>query len=220
MRLDTIRLHNVLPQVFCDVEGEIRQSESEVWMRDVTFSRGGIYMIEAESGTGKSSLCSYLYGNRSDYRGEISFNGKDIRKFTVREWCDLRCRHIALLPQEMRLFPELTVMENIEIKNRLTGFRSRDSIISMLDRLEIVHKASEPASRLSIGQQQRVAIVRALCQPFDFILLDEPVSHLDARNNTIVAELIAGEAAALGAAVIATSVGYAVNLEVTEKYSL
>ena len=120
----------------------------------------------------------------------------------------------------MRLFPELTAMENIEIKNRLTGCKSRDEILAMLDRLEIAGKADVPASRLSIGQQQRVAIVRALCQPFDFLLLDEPVSHLDARNNAVVASIVAEEAASRDAGVIATSVGYAIALEVTRKYSL
>lgn len=92
----------------------------------------GIYRIEAESGTGKSSMCSFIYGNRSDYRGRILFNGRDIRSFSVKEWCDMRVSHIALLPQEMRLFPELTVTENIEIKNRLTSFKTRDEITAML----------------------------------------------------------------------------------------
>lgn len=220
MRLDTIQLRNVLPCVFRGAETEPPVSWSEIWLRDVTLSRGGVYMIEAESGTGKSSLCSYIYGNRGDYEGSILFNGRDIRSFSVKEWCDFRCRHIALLPQEMRLFPELTAMENIEIKNRLTSCKSREAILAMLDRLEIAHKADVVASRLSIGQQQRVAIVRALCQPFDFILLDEPVSHLDARNNGVVASLVAEEASSRGAGVIATSVGYAISLDVTGKYSL
>lgn len=55
--------------------------------------------------------------------------------------------------------------------------------------------------------------MRALCQPFDFLLLDEPVSHLDMRNNSIVADVIAGEAAVQGAGIIATSVGYNINLD-------
>ena len=107
----------------------------------------------------------------------------------------------------MRLFPELTALENIEIKNRLTSRFTRKEIIGMLERLEIGHKADQRAARLSIGQQQRVAIVRTLCQPFDFIFLDEPVSHLDSRNNAIAAALIAEHAKANGAAIISTSVG-------------
>ena len=82
----------------------------------------------------------------------------------------------------------------------------------MFEALEIDNRIDTPVGRLSIGQQQRVAIIRTLCQPFDFILLDEPVSHLDARNNDIAARLIADEAAAQGAAIIATSVGYDINI--------
>ena len=64
-----------------------------------------------------------------------------------------------------------------------------------------------------MGQQQRVGIIRALCQPFDFILLDEPVSHLDSRNNLIAARIIAEEADRQGAGIISTSVGNPLLLE-------
>ncbi len=219
-RIDSIRLQAVLPYVFKGTADVPPVSESEVWLRDVTFHRPGIYMIEAGSGAGKSSLCSYIYGNRDDYSGTILFNGRDIRSISARQWCGLRCHHIALLPQEMRLFPELTVLENIEIKNRLTRFKSVGEVSAMLERLGLAGKADEKACHLSIGQQQRVAVIRALCQPFDFLLLDEPVSHLDAGNNALVAGLIAEEAAANDAAVIATSVGYAITLESSRRYSL
>ena len=69
------------------------------------------------------------------------------------------------------------------------------------------------ASKLSIGQQQRVAIIRTLCQPCDFILLDEPVSHLDDENNRTVARLVIDEAQRQGAGVIATSVGNHLKME-------
>ena len=92
--------------------------------------------------------------------------------------------------------------------------------MNALERLEIAAKADTPAGRLSVGQQQRVAIVRALCQPFDFILIDEPVSHLDARNNAIVAGLIQEEATANGAAILATSVGNKINIDITQTVKL
>ncbi len=107
----------------------------------------------------------------------------------------------------MRLFGELTAIENIEVKNRLTSALSPDEIRSMLTRLGLEERMDVPVSRMSVGQQQRVAIVRALAQPFDFILLDEPVSHLDSRNNLIAAEMIEERAAASGAGIITTSVG-------------
>ena len=76
-----------------------------------------------------------------------------------------------------------------------------------MERLGVEARADYPAGKLSIGQQQRVAIIRALCMPFDFLMLDEPVSHLDAANNMAAAEIIAEEAMAQGAGIISTSVG-------------
>lgn len=207
-RIEKIKLERVLPRVFVGSENDSPVCNSEVWLREVTLRRtAGAYLVEAESGTGKSSLCSFVYGNRRDYCGHIFFDDRDISTYSIAEWCEVRRRHIALLPQEMRLFPELTAMENIMIKNRLTDACSEEDIRRRLEALEIGHKADSPAALLSIGQQQRVAIVRALCQPFDFIILDEPVSHLDERNNLIVADIIAEAARAAEAAIITTSVG-------------
>ncbi|MCH5346873.1 MAG: ATP-binding cassette domain-containing protein [Muribaculaceae bacterium] len=210
--MQTITLEQTLPAVFAGSEGEPPVSRSQVWLRDVIFSRPDYYMIEAESGTGKSSLCAYIYGSRVDYSGRILFDGIDTRTLDINRWSALRREALAYLPQEMMLFPELTVMENIAIKNRLTDCKSTAEIEQMLARLEIDDKRNTPAGRLSVGQQQRVAIIRSLCQPFDFLLVDEPVSHLDARNNAAVAALIDAEASARGAAVIATSVGNKISL--------
>ncbi|MDE5927958.1 MAG: ATP-binding cassette domain-containing protein [Duncaniella sp.] len=206
--MDRITLRKVLPRVFRGSESEPPVCHSEVWLReDVSFVRPSAYIVEAESGTGKSSLCSFVYGARTDYDGEILFDGEDVRGFSIERWCALRREALAYLPQEMRLFGELSVMDNIMVKNRLTSYRSESEVMGMLDRLELAHKAGEPAGRLSVGQQQRVAIIRALCQPFDFLLVDEPVSHLDVRNNATVASLIVEEATARQASVIVTSVG-------------
>ena len=193
---------------------------SDVWLQQVVLQRGKRYLISAESGTGKSSMCSYIYGYRQDYSGEIAFDGQDIRLLTVAQWCDVRQHHIAYLPQDMRLFGELTAMENVELKNRLTRFKSRQEIEHLFQALGIADKQDSLASKLSIGQQQRVAIIRTLCQPFDFILLDEPVSHLDEENNRIVASLITQEADRQGAGVIATSVGYHLKIDGATAISL
>lgn len=194
--------------------------QSEVWLQNISLERGKRYLISAESGTGKSSICSYIYGYRQDYSGVIAFDGKDIHSLSVDKWCDIRQHHIAYLPQDMRLFGELTALENVELKNRLTGFKSNEEIRRLFEIMGIADKQDSLASKLSIGQQQRVAIIRTLCQPCDFILLDEPVSHLDEDNNRIVAELIAQEAAHQGAGVIATSVGNHLKMEVDQIFRL
>lgn len=206
--IETIALRSLLPNVFKGMEDTERIVRSEVWLAgELTFRRGCRVCVQAESGGGKSSLLSFIFGNRHDYEGTIAFDGQDIRAYDVDAWCDLRIHHLALLPQEMRLFPELTVMQNIQMKNSLTNHKTEAEIMTLLSRLGIAEKAGDRVGRLSIGQQQRVAAVRAVCQPFDFIMLDEPVSHLDRQNNLEIARIIDEEATAQGGGVISTSVG-------------
>lgn len=201
--METIELKSALPNVFLD-RGDV---ESEVWNQDVTFRKGHLYLVEAASGTGKSSLCSYIIGYRHDYQGHILFDGKDISDFGVAQWTDMRQHHLSHLFQELRLFPELTAMENVMIKNKLTGFKAQKDIVQWFDRLGIADKMNSKVDHMSFGQQQRVAMIRALAQPFDFILADEPISHLDDSNSRVMADIMMEEAKRQGAGVIVTSIG-------------
>ena len=181
-----IRFEGMLPEVF---QNE-RIPESDVWKTGLVLERGEHYLIEAASGGGKSSMCSYIFGSRDDYKGKLLFDSRDVREFTISDWQEIRRRNIAYLPQELDLFPELTAWENIQLKNKLTSHLSDAEIENCLEELGIASRRDYPAGRMSIGQQQRVAIIRSICQPFDFILLDEPVSHLDEDNNRIAAAII------------------------------
>lgn len=201
--MNSIHLQHTLPQVFADRNIVV----SEVWHQDLTLRKGEHYLLEAASGTGKSSFCSYLYGYRQDYQGIICFDEKNIRGFSTDEWVEVRRRSLSILFQELRIFPELTALENIRLKNQLTGWKKKKEILTLLERLGIADKKEEKAGKLSFGQQQRVAFVRSLCQPFDFILLDEPISHLDDENAAIMAQLLTEEADRQGAGIIVTSIG-------------
>jgi len=216
--MQQIELNNALPNVFAGQP--TGNNHSDVWRTRLTFERGKRYLVSAESGTGKSSLCSYIYGYRRDYSGTIAFDGTDIGTLTVAQWCDIRQRHIAYLPQDLRLFGELTAIENVQLKNRLTHHKTHQQIVQLFDELGIADKVDSLVAKLSIGQQQRVAIIRALCQPCDFILLDEPVSHLDEDNNRTVAALVVREASQQGAGIIATSVGYHLQMDVDRLLNL
>lgn len=219
--LDKIVISKLLPDVFKGMEETSQIRRSRIWdAPPFTFHRNQRICIQAESGGGKSSLLSFIYGNRSDYSGEIIFDGVNIRTLKIQQWCDIRQSHIALLPQDMRLFPELTVWDNIQLKNNLTRHKTDNEIIGMLKLLGIEGKVDSMVGKLSIGQQQRVAIIRTLCQPFDFIFLDEPVSHLDRDNNKLVAELVEKEALKKEAGIITTSVGNHLLLDKAEFINL
>ena len=207
--MELIKLQNTLPKVFAGND----LTRSDVWQHDVTFEKEKTYLVEANSGTGKSSLCSYIFGYRKDYEGKILFDDIDIARLRTSQWVDIRKRSLSLLWQELRLFPELTTMENIEIKNKLTGFKSKQQITDWLEQLGIADKLDARIGRMSFGQQQRVALVRSLCQPFDFIFVDEPISHLDDTNSAIVGRILREEAKRQGAGIIVTSIGKHIEMD-------
>ncbi len=206
--MNSISLNNTLPNVFL----QRTDIQSDIWRQQVSLEKGQTYLVEASSGTGKSSLCSFIIGYRKDYDGKILFDGKDSREFSTKDWTELRQRHISMLFQELRLFPELTAMENVEIKNSLTGFKGRKEIEGWFEALGIADKMQSPVRLLSFGQQQRVAMIRALVQPFDFLLADEPISHLDETNSQVMADIMMEEAHRQGAGIVITSIGKHMDL--------
>ena len=209
MNIDRITFQSVVPQVF---ESQKEALHSEVWNRNLTFEKGKLYLIEAASGRGKSTFCSYVLGYRHDYSGQVLFNDVPTSTFKVRDWVEARRLHISHLFQELRLFPELTAFENIVIKNKLTNFKSQEQIATWFEQLGIADKMQERIGRMSFGQQQRVALIRALVQPFDFLLVDEPISHLDDKNAVVMAEMMMKEAREQGAGVLVTSIGKHMDL--------
>ncbi len=214
--MNSIHLRQTLPKVFADRDAV----SSDVWHRDIIFHKEKRYLIEAASGTGKSSLCSYIYGYRNDYQGIINFDERNIRSLSVNDWTDIRKHSLSILFQELRIFPELTAIENIQLKNRLTNFKKRKEVLALFEAIGIADKLNEKAGKLSFGQQQRVAFIRSLCQPFDFIFLDEPISHLDDENGTIMSRLLTEEANRQGAGIIVTSIGKHLELDYDEIYRL
>ena len=214
--MNRITLHHALPSVFAGKD----YIDSDVWHKEVEFEKGDFYLIEAASGTGKSSLCSFIYGYRNDYEGIINFDGNNVRNLSVKDWVDIRKHSLSMLFQDLRLFTELTAMENVLLKNSLTKFKKKKDIKDLFYELGIGDKMDTPVGKMSFGQQQRVALIRALCQPFDFLFLDEPVSHLDEVNAKNMARILTEEAMKQGAGVIVTSIGKHLELDYTKKLML
>ncbi len=214
--IEEITLDSLLPRVFAREE----LPYSQVWRKKVVFCRGGRYLVESASGGGKSSLAAFIMGSRNDYEGILKFDNRDASTLSIPEWQDIRRSHIAYLPQELSLFPELSAFDNIRLKAEISGLVDIDRIDKWLQQLGISDRRDFPAGKLSIGQQQRVALIRSLCQHFDFILLDEPVSHLDEANNRIAAGIVEEEAERQGAGVITFSVGNPLLIHNPEKLNL
>ena len=82
--MNRIHLQQTLPQVFAGRD----TVTSQIWHQNIVFSKGKRYLVEAASGTGKSSLCSYIYGYRQDYQGIINFDEQNIRSLSVNEWAE------------------------------------------------------------------------------------------------------------------------------------
>ncbi len=214
--MNRITFDHVIPAVFASS----KDMQSEIWNTEAVFERGKLYLVEAESGRGKSTFCSYILGYRNDYTGKVLFDDEDTRSYKKDKWAELRRTSVSHLFQELRLFPELTAMENIEIKNQLTNHTDEKTILTWFDKLGIPEKTMQKAGKMSFGQQQRVAMMRALVQPFDVLLVDEPISHLDDRNSQIMADIMMEEAKKQNACVIVTSIGKHMNLPYDKTYKL
>lgn len=195
-----IELNNIKPTYMSEEE----VTPSDIYLQSqVVFEKGKKYLVRANSGHGKTSFLDFLYGSNVNYSGEISYTHPPAKsaQFTF------RVNSISYVFQDYKLFNDLTVFENIQLKNALTNHKSADEINALINTVQLGHKRDSLVNSLSLGQKQRVAIVRALCQPFNFILLDEPFSHLDDTNIKLITEMIEVELAKQNAGLILTSLG-------------
>ncbi|WP_297891008.1 ATP-binding cassette domain-containing protein [uncultured Capnocytophaga sp.] len=175
---------------------------SDIYLQpEVIFEQGQRYLIRAQSGQGKTSLLNFIYGASFSYDGKITYN----EMFNKKEVLRYRIDKLSYVYQDLRLFPTLTAFENIILKNKLTYYKTEDQINSLIERVGLSHKRDTLVQTLSLGQRQRIALLRALCQPFEVLLLDEPFSHLDDSNTTILREIIEEELQARNASLLLTS---------------
>ena len=197
----TIELHNVKPRYMSESE----VAGSDIYLQpSVVFEQGRKYMVCARSGHGKTSLLNFIYGISDQYDGTIERKAGNGKR-RAENAHNLPLSVLSYMFQDLGLFPELTAMENVQLKNRLTDFKNDSEIERMLDVLLPEGKKHQPVATLSLGQRQRVAAVRALCQPMRFLLLDEPFSHLDHDTAAQVATMISAEVERQGAGLIVTA---------------
>jgi ABC-type antimicrobial peptide transport system, ATPase component len=193
-----LQLQQLLPVYFNNDQSRT----SELWRHDIVIHKGEYVKIVAPSGSGKTSLTHFLYGLRNEYNGHILFNGRNLRSYSAEDWAAYRAGQVSIVFQDLRLFPDLTVEQNIELKRQLNPFHEAGKIKEMAERLGIGNKLQALSRTCSYGEQQRVAIIRSLMQPYDLLLLDEPFSHLDDANAQKAMQLMLEESKARNAAII------------------
>lgn len=180
-------LNDILPN---PLKEQKRAHKSDIWETDCIIEKEKKYLVTAPSGKGKSTFLHILYGLRKDYSGSAKLDDKAVNALSKNEWANLRKDHLSIVFQDLRLFPKLSALDNILLKNQLNSTKTEAEIKEMASQLGIDHLLGQSCGTLSYGQRQRVAIIRALCQPFDFLFLDEPFSHLDEENTIAAFQLI------------------------------
>lgn len=195
-------------------------TRSQIWDTEWEMEPGSFNLIHAPSGTGKTTFANLLFGLRHDYTGTFYWQDEPAVEMNIRDWCALRKDHVAMVFQDLRLFQKYTAWENIILKNQLTNHVSEEILRSWATRLGIDSLLDKPAHQISQGEKQRVAIIRGLAQPIDWIIMDEPFSNLDQENSRKAAQLIEEVAITEGAGIICLQLDPDHHFEYTKTFQL
>ena len=147
--------------------------------------QGEFVAIMGPSGCGKSTLLNILGTLDSPTSGSYFFEGKQVDKMSENQLTALRKGNLGFIFQSFNLIDELTVYENVELPLVYLGIKP-----AVLEKVNLLHRASHFPQQLSGGQQQRVAIARAVVTDCKLLLADEPTGNLDSVNGVEVMELL------------------------------
>jgi putative ABC transport system ATP-binding protein len=154
---------------------------------------GEFVSIMGQSGSGKSTLLSILGGLNHPTRGRMLLDTLDIYKLTSEQRADLRSEYIGVIFQSFQLIPYLTVLENVKLPMAITGKKAKiqDKMArDVLDRVGLANKADRLPDQLSGGEQERVAIARAIVNKPPILLADEPTGSLDSKTAEDIMNLL------------------------------
>ncbi len=159
------------------------------------FNPGKFHILYGESGSGKSTLLMTAGSMMEPDSGEVIFEGENIYSISSSMQNRLRNRKIGFVFQNFHLVPYLTVSENIALPLALRNdSNSREKVDAVIKNMHLSDRTWHYPSELSVGQQQRVAVARALAGTPELILADEPTGNLDPENAGIIARALKAEA--------------------------
>ncbi len=160
---------------------------------NATFNTGEFVLLLGQSGSGKSTLLNLIGGIDSPDSGEILVNGIAIHRLSEHERTLFRREHIGFVFQFFNLIPTLTVLENITLPMHLNGGMTaarEKEVKALLARVGLSHRQDAFPDRLSGGEQQRVAILRAIAHNPTLLLADEPTGNLDEDTGRTIIQLL------------------------------
>ncbi len=184
------------PLVVQNVTKTFRQGDRAVTALasiDLEVRQGQFLAIMGASGSGKSTLLHLMAGLAKPNSGSVCVNGADLARMPDRQLTNFRRRNIGLVFQSFNLIPTLTAEENIALPLMLehaNGRPAQEKVQRLLETLGLADRRSHRPDALSGGEQQRVAIGRALVADPALILADEPTGNLDSVNSRSVCELL------------------------------
>lgn len=152
---------------------------------DLQISKGEIVSIVGASGAGKTTLLQIIGTLDKSTSGSILFDNQDVATMSEKKLASFRNKNIGFVFQFHHLLPEFTAIENLYIPAFIAGFSQKDAhrrALELLDFLHLTDRAEHKPSALSGGEQQRVAVARALMNHPSVILADEPSGNLDSAN--------------------------------------
>lgn len=160
---------------------------------DLEIGRSDFLALRGASGAGKSTLLHLIGGLDSANSGEILFDGRNVAKFSESDLCYYRNRRLGFIFQAYHLLPELTALENVCLPARIgrlapTAAETRGR--ALLEQVGLKERTEHKPYELSGGEQQRVAVARALISEPELILADEPTGNLDSRTGAEIIELL------------------------------
>ena len=160
---------------------------------NIHIKKGEFVSIMGPSGCGKSTMLNILGLLDNPNSGKYYFDGVDVSDFKERQRTQLRKGNIGFVFQSFNLIDELTLQQNIElplIALKKSASERKDAVQSVMERLQIAHRAKHYPHQLSGGQQQRIAVARAIITNPKMILADEPTGNLDQKTAETVFDLM------------------------------